>query len=394
MAQGAKDSAEVCELVGIYILHLMKNKFPEIDFGLYRDDGLGCYNNIPGHELSTMEKEIHKIFKSINLKIELKLNLTQVNFLDVTLNIEKEKFWPYRKPNSEILYINKSSNHPDNIKKEIPKMINKRLNNIACDKVEFDKVKNNYEEALKKSGFNQKLEYKKINKRKRNRTRKIIWFNPPFDSNVNINVGKQFLNLISKHFPKEHKYHKLFNRNTIKVSYSCLPNMKSIIIGHNNKILNEEQQENINDKKKQCNCRNKDECPLNGSCQIESIIYKAIVSTDEQDFEYIGSTEKSFKSRYYNHTKSFRNEKYQNETKLSSCIWDLKENDKNYVLKWKILYKCRPYKCGSRKCDLCLSEKYLIMKHLNIPNSKLLNSRNEIMNKCRHSNKYKIDNYG
>ena len=169
--------------------------------------------------------------------------------------------------------------------------------------------------------------------------------------------------------------------------------MQSIISGHNNKILKDEQQESITDNKKQCNCRNKDECPLNGSCQIESIIYKAIVSTDEEDFEYIGSTEKSFKSRYYNHTKSFRNEKYQNETKLSRCIWDLKENDKNYVLKWNILYKSRPYKCGSRKCDLCLSEKYLIVKHSKIPNSKLLNSKKEITNKCRHSNKYKIDNY-
>lgn len=271
-------------------------------------------------------------------------------------------------------------------------MVNKRLNNIACDKVEFDKVKNDYEDALKKSGFGEQLEYEKINKRRKNRIRKIIWFNPPFDSNVNINIGKQFLNLINKHFPKDHKYHKLFNRNTIKVGYSCLPNMKNIISGHNNKILNDE--ENIQENKKLCNCRNKDVCPLNGNCLIESIIYKATVSTHEEEFDYIGSTEGTFKNRYYNHTKSFRNEKYQNETKLSRCIWDLKENDKNYVLKWKILYKSRPYKCGSRKCDLCLSEKYLIMKYSNMPNSKLLNSRKEIMNKCRHANKYKIDNYG
>ena len=46
-------------------------------------------------------------------------------------------------------------------------MVNKRLNDIACDKVEFEKVKKEYEDALKKSGFNEKLEYKQINNKKK-----------------------------------------------------------------------------------------------------------------------------------------------------------------------------------------------------------------------------------
>ena len=102
----------------------------------------------------------------------------------------------------------------------------------------------------------------------------------------------------------------------------------------------------------------------------------------------------SFKSRYNNHTKSFRHEKYSNETKLSKFIWELKEEEKHYDLQWSILQKSKPYKCGSRKCDLCLSEKYQIMTYSNLlSNSTLLNSRTEIMNKCRHSNKFKIKNY-
>ena len=45
VAMGANDSAEICELVGLYILNLVKDKFQNynLDFGLYRDDGLGCY---------------------------------------------------------------------------------------------------------------------------------------------------------------------------------------------------------------------------------------------------------------------------------------------------------------------------------------------------------------
>ena len=122
-----------------------------------------------------MVKEFHELFKSLSLKIELNPELLQVNFLDVTLNICKNKFWPYRKPNSEIIYIHKNSNHPQNIKKELPKMVNKRLNDISCDLTEFDKVKKDYEDALKKSGFNEKLKYKKVTKEKRKRKRKKIF---------------------------------------------------------------------------------------------------------------------------------------------------------------------------------------------------------------------------
>ena len=38
-----------------------------------------------------IEKDIHKLFKSINLKIVLELNQTQEDFLDVTMNNENKK---------------------------------------------------------------------------------------------------------------------------------------------------------------------------------------------------------------------------------------------------------------------------------------------------------------
>ena len=57
----------------------------------------------------------------------------------------------------------------------------------------------------------------------------IVWFNPPFSKNVATKIGRYFLNLLDKHFPQDHKFHKIFNRNNIKVSYSCMPNIKSAI---------------------------------------------------------------------------------------------------------------------------------------------------------------------
>ena len=87
----------------------------------------------------------------------------------------------------------------------------------------------------------------------------VIWFNPPFSANVKTNIGKIFLALVKKHFPTQHKFYKIFNKNTLKISYSCMPNMASLIKGHNSKILR--KLDNIAERL--CNCR-KFECPMDG----------------------------------------------------------------------------------------------------------------------------------
>ena len=107
------------------------------------------------------------------------------------------------------------------------------------------------------------------NSAKRKQQHKIIWFNPPLNLDVSTNVAKIFLNLIEKHFPCSSKLHKIFNKNTIKVSYSCTQNMSQIIKGHDKKIVQKETQETSD-----CNCRVKTDCPLNGDCRKESVIEK------------------------------------------------------------------------------------------------------------------------
>ena len=84
---------------------------------------------------------------------------------------------------------------------------------------------------------------------------------------VQTNIGKKFFKLIDQHFRKNHKYHKIFNRNTLKMSYSCMSNVADRIKAHNNKILNQETSQSITDSdQEKCNCRQKEECPLNGKC--------------------------------------------------------------------------------------------------------------------------------
>ena len=48
VSMGAYDGAEVCELVGTYMLNLLSKKYNKNNFGLYRDDGLTVLKNKSG----------------------------------------------------------------------------------------------------------------------------------------------------------------------------------------------------------------------------------------------------------------------------------------------------------------------------------------------------------
>ena len=120
---------------------------------------------------------------------------------------------------------------------------------LADESPTFPQTKNSstkphYESALKRSGHDEKLMYTEHKKplthtaqnSRKNRQRNIIWFNPPYSMNVQTNIGREFLNLVCKHFPKNHRYNKIFNKNKIKVSYSCTDNLQTTIKKHNRKI--------------------------------------------------------------------------------------------------------------------------------------------------------------
>ena len=70
------------------------------------------------------------------------------------------------------------------------------------------------------------------------RKRKNIYFSLPFPLTVATKIGKEFLKLVNQHFDKNHTYHKIFNRNTLKISYSYIKKFKTKILKHNNKTFN------------------------------------------------------------------------------------------------------------------------------------------------------------
>ena len=147
------------DLVGLFILNKIKTEIPEINFALYRDDGIAHHKKMRGQQIDKIRKKLHKVFNELGLKITVETALTKADFLDITLNIHENTFEPFRKPNNTPLYINYQSNHPPHVKKNIPIAVNKRLESISSSKQLFDKHKNEYQQALCKSGYKHKLQY-------------------------------------------------------------------------------------------------------------------------------------------------------------------------------------------------------------------------------------------
>ena len=171
-----------------------------------------------------------------------------------------------------------------------------------------------------------------------------------------------------------------------------MDNVKNKISGHNKRIINSGNDAND----KTWNCRNKSKWPLDNKCLINEVVYKAEIETYNDTNElstkvYFRIRETEFKSRYNNHTMSFRNRTHENDTKLSKYIWSLKDESKNFNIKWSILKKSSGYSIISKSCNHCLLEKLVICNFKE--KDRLLNKRLDLVYKCLHESKYMLINY-
>ena len=171
-----------------------------------------------------------------------------------------------------------------------------------------------YDKALRSSGFSTNLHYYEKNTTKpmkRNRKWNIIWLNLPYSKNVQTNIAKSFLNIIKKHFPPNHNPHPVFNKNNMKVSYSCMPNIQTWAASSTTTTRKSLPTTTLHCKTDATVEKKKDQCPLDNNCLTTSVIYKANVTTDKDDMgkNYIGLTEGAFKPRYTQHKLSFWNRK-------------------------------------------------------------------------------------
>ena len=389
VSMGCMDGAEVSEMVGLYLLFQIKKIMPDGAVGLYRDDGLAAIEG-NGQQVERKRKKLESLFQKEGLKITSEGNLEVVDYLDVVLDLRDNSFKPFTKTNANTMYVSPMSSHPPSIIANIPDAISRRLSSISSTKEMFDKEVGHYQQALDKAGYENKLEFKACQqeeRRRKRRSRQVIWFNPPFASNVKTNVAKLFLTILRKHFPPTSDLYKLFNTKKVKVSYSCCPSMKSIIASHNNKITRGMAKET----EPGCNCRGGlKNCPLEGRCQTQSLVYQAEVTSNQGIRTYIGQAASTFKLRYNNHTNSYINPKKKHETTLSTYVWKLKSRNVDFSIKYSTLSCPKPYTRGGRSCDLCLMEKTLIARN---NSDQSLNKRTEVMAKCRHKAPHLLDNY-
>ena len=241
------------------------------------------------------------------------------------------------------------------------------------------------------SGYKIKLLYqqpKENNQNKKKRKRNTISLNPPNSKSVKTNIRRIFIKLISKHFPPNHKFVKIFNKNTIKLSYSCMPNIRSKINGHNKKILQPKPAE----PQKLCNCLVKEDCPLNGLCLTSSILYQATIKCSDSKckqkrYKGICETTLTFRKRYANHKESFKLINWKNDTTSSVEYWNLKQKQQALRLTWEIKGQYKAYSPTLKKCNLYLNKKLAIIDD---PDNNLQKKRSEVISQCRHRNKYKL----
>ena len=251
-----------------------------------------------------MRKKVTQAFRQHDLRVTMHTNSIQTDFLDNTFNLSSNKYWPFKNPKDQPLYLNVQSNQPSMVIKQIPAMSEKRISMNSCT----------------------------------------------------------------------------------NLAYSCTPNVGNIMATLNKKLI---YQHDRSSNTQPCNCRNTDSCPLSGNCREKNIIYQATVRSSYSTMNYFSLCETDYKTRYYNHTYSFRNRSKRKATELSKFVWECKDAESAPSIHWKSVCRAPSYKQGNDHCNLCLAEKFAI---LTADPKTTLNKRTELINKCRHRNKLKLKN--
>ena len=216
----------------------------------------------------------------------------------MTLDLSNNSYKLFIKTDQHPSYINVNSNHPKNIIKQVPKAVNLRICKLSANEKIFKESSKMYIDALKNSSFKEDFRYLEenipndINKGNnkydhKNIKEKLFGLTPPFCRLASINVGKYFLKLIDKHFKHDNILHKIFNRKTLKISYSCTKNIFQIINNHKKEIIKEFQNRTNNNnnhnnsKQNECNCKTRNDCPMNGLSNLNNVVYQGIIYPKE-----------------------------------------------------------------------------------------------------------------
>ena len=77
--------------------------------------------------------------------------------------------------------------------------------------------------------------------------------------------------------------------------------------------------------------------------------------------EQTNTTYTKFKLRLNKPEKNLNHEQYRTNTSLSSYLWDLKNDGKQYDIEWDLIGRAKPFSPISNTCNLCTLEKHHIL---------------------------------
>ena len=197
--------------------------------------------------------------------------------------------------------------------------------------------------------------------------------------------------LVDKHFPKGHPLSKILNRNTIKISYRCLPNMGRKLANHNSKILRTSTNPTPRPAAT-CNCQRsrKPECPVPGGCNQDGAVYQTTISTNDGRVENYVGLARNFKKRFRKHRTTLKDRHAEGQTTMSNYVHLQRDQGKDPVVAWRFMEKNVPdFNPISGVCRLCTREKFQIVLN---PSAATLNHRTEMFAHCRHKDFYLIGN--
>ena len=129
-SMGAKDSCELCELVGLFLLGKTKERLEtekknstlSISIALYRDDLILAIQK-HGKSINMAKSELSKIFKEEDLTLCEWEEGSNLNYLDIEFNLDQNWYKPFKKANDNTKYLSAKSDHPEIILKSVPNIV-------------------------------------------------------------------------------------------------------------------------------------------------------------------------------------------------------------------------------------------------------------------------------
>ena len=80
-----------------------------------------------------------------------------------------------------------------------------------------------------------------------------------------------------------------------------------------------------------------------GKCATDKVVYRATVTTAEKTETYVGMTMNQFKDRWSIHDGDFKDPERRINTELSSYVWDLKDQNTQYEIRWDLVRRANPF---------------------------------------------------